>query len=251
METTKGKASTKAKNKYNSQHYDNLRVMIPKGRKPEILAVAEAAGDSLNGYVRKAIEERMNKTVHSTEKMYTIIGGVNGTGKSSFTGVLRTQTFDLGDIIDVDKLTVTAGVSPIEGGKIALRRINECLEKGLSFTQETTLAGKRTGFTASLAKNQGYYVRLFYIGLDTPEECLKRIVNRVARGGHLIAEEDVRRRFSGRWKAVKNILHFCDEASFFDNDNGFVEVANYRNGILSLSGELSPKWVTELYNSFY
>ena len=38
-------------------------------------------------------------------KVYTIIGGVNGTGKSSLTGVLRTQLKDLGRIIDVDKIT--------------------------------------------------------------------------------------------------------------------------------------------------
>ena len=34
-------------------------------------------------------------------KTYTIIGGVNGTGKSSLTGVLKTQTTDLGIVIDV------------------------------------------------------------------------------------------------------------------------------------------------------
>ncbi len=38
-------------------------------------------------------------------KVYTIIGGVNGTGKSSLAGVLRTQLKDLGRIIDVEKLT--------------------------------------------------------------------------------------------------------------------------------------------------
>ena len=34
-------------------------------------------------------------------KVYTIIGGVNGTGKSSLTGVLRAQHNDLGVIVDV------------------------------------------------------------------------------------------------------------------------------------------------------
>ena len=44
-------------------------------------------------------------------KVYTIIGGVNGTGKSSLTGVLKTQTTELGVIIDVDRITALAGVS--------------------------------------------------------------------------------------------------------------------------------------------
>jgi len=42
-------------------------------------------------------------------KMYTIIGGVNGVGKSSFTGVLKERTTDLGVIIDVDKITAELG----------------------------------------------------------------------------------------------------------------------------------------------
>ena len=130
-------------------------------------------------------------------KSYTIIGGVNGTGKSSLTGVLKTQTTDLGVIVDVDKITAQTGGSAIQGGKIALERIEDCLRKGVSFTQETTLSGRRTELTAARAKERGYTVRLYYVGLDTPEECLARIENRVRRGGHNIREDDVRRRFAG------------------------------------------------------
>ena len=179
-------------------------------------------------------------------KTYTIIGGVNGTGKSSLTGVLKTQSTDLGIIIDVDKMTALAGVTPIEGAKMALTRIKECLEKGVCFTQETTLSGYKTEVTAADARERGYYVRLYYIGLNTPEECLKRIANRVARGGHDIGEDDVLRRFAGRWDAIKKILPHCNEARFFDNDNGFTEVAEYRNGELILKGEARPEWVREL-----
>ena len=40
-------------------------------------------------------------------KIYTVIGGINGAGKSSLTGVLTTERSDLGMIIDVDKLAVS------------------------------------------------------------------------------------------------------------------------------------------------
>ena len=73
---------------------------------------------------------------------------------------------------------------------------------------------------------------MYYIALDTPQECLDRIANRVRRGGHNISEVDVERRFAGRWDAVARILPYCDTAEFYDNDNGFVEVAEYRNGEL-------------------
>ncbi len=179
-------------------------------------------------------------------KTYTIIGGVNGTGKSSLTGVLKSQTNELGQIIDVDKITAENGGSAIQGGKIALERIKECLDKGISFTQETTLSGRKTELTAQVARERGYSVRLFYVGLDSAEECLQRIENRVSHGGHDIREEDVLRRFAGRWEAVAKILPYCDEAHFFDNYNGFVEVAEYINGELILKGSRIPSWVHEL-----
>jgi len=50
-------------------------------------------------------------------KTYTIIAGVNGCGKSSLTGVLRTEIDNMGKIIDVDKITVACGGNAIEGGK--------------------------------------------------------------------------------------------------------------------------------------
>ena len=115
-------------------------------------------------------------------KVYTIIGGVNGTGKSSLTGVLRTLLRDMGRIIDVDKITADNGLTPLEGGRESRRRIQDCLKKNICFTQETTLSGHKTEKTAAEARERGYSVRLFYIGLDSPEECLLRIENRVKHG---------------------------------------------------------------------
>lgn len=179
-------------------------------------------------------------------KIYTIIGGVNGVGKSSFTGVLKERSTDLGTIIDVDKITAEMGGSALAGGKAALQKINDCIGRGVSFTQETTLSGYKTEATAKQVKELGYHVRLFYVALDTAAESLTRIENRVKRGGHDIPHDDVLRRFSGRWEAIAKVLPYCDEAEFYDNDNGFVKVAEYRNGELRSVGQLRPQWLTDL-----
>ena len=179
-------------------------------------------------------------------KLYTIIGGVNGVGKSSFTGVLKGSRSDLGIIIDVDKITADLGGDILAGGRAAVEKISDCLKRGVSFTQETTLSGHKTEVTAREARERGYSVRLYYIALDTPGECVERIENRVRRGGHNIREEDVQRRFAGRWEAVRKILPYCDEAEFYDNDNGFVKVAEYQNGELLQIGEHKPSWLSEL-----
>lgn len=178
-------------------------------------------------------------------KIYTIIGGVNGVGKSSLTGVLKDSRTDLGMIIDVDKITAELGGNLLSGGKAALRKIDFCLKRELSFTQETTLSGYRTEKTARLARDLGYLVRLYYVGLDSVEESLSRIQNRVNHGGHDIDREDVLRRFSGRWEALAAILPYCNEAVFFDNENGFEKVAEYSNGELRRVGERAPKWLRD------
>ena len=175
-------------------------------------------------------------------KTYTIIAGVNGAGKSSLTGVLRQQMDDLGVIVDVDKLAAAHGGNNILAGRLAVSRIRECLSRGVCFTQETTLSGALTARTAQQARDRGYRVRMYYVGLDSAEESLARIANRVRKGGHNIPAEDVRRRFGGRVRALSAVLPYCDEATFFDNDNGFVAVAEYRNGVSAcLDG--APRWV--------
>lgn len=179
-------------------------------------------------------------------RTYTIIGGVNGVGKSSFTGVLKERCTDLGTIIDVDKITAALGGNTFAGDAASLKKINECIAKGVSFTQETTLSGRRTEATAREVVEKGYRVRLYYISLDSAEESISRIANRVRRGGHDIPTQDVERRFAGRWEAVAKVLPYCDEAEFYDNDNGFVLVAEYRNGELRTVGSLVPRWLKEL-----
>ena len=179
-------------------------------------------------------------------KQFTIIGGVNGVGKSSLTGVLKAQTNELGTIIDVDKLTAQLGGSSLESGKKAVRLMDSCMEMGVSFTQETTLSGYRTAAAARRAKELGYTIRLHYVGLNTVEECLSRIQNRVNHGGHDIPAADVLRRFQGRFEAVGRVLPYCDSADFYDNYNGFQKVAEYRNGELTLLSETPPAWVREL-----
>lgn len=179
-------------------------------------------------------------------KTYTVIGGVNGVGKSSLTGVLKKERSDMGMIIDTDLLNAKYNGDRIKGGKEAVKLITSCLEKGVDFTQETTLSGKKTLKTIIKAKEKDYYIRLFYVAVSSAEESLTRIGNRVKKGGHDIPSDDVKRRFSKRYDDLLAILPYCSEVHFYDNENGFEEVGEYRNGTLSVTSEEPPKWLIEL-----
>lgn len=176
-------------------------------------------------------------------KRYTVIGGVNGVGKSSLTGVLKGEYTDLGIVVDTDMLTAKLNGDKISGGKAAVRIISDCLNKGVNFTQETTLSGKKTLRTIISAREKDYYIRLYYIGVSSADESIVRIRNRVRKGGHDIPEEDVKRRYEKRFEDLRKILPYCDEVHFYDNENGFADVGEYRCGEVITAGEYIPEWL--------
>ena len=55
------KAQQRAVSKYMKENYDVYQIRMPKGRKAEIQAHAEARGESVNGFINRAIAEAMEQ----------------------------------------------------------------------------------------------------------------------------------------------------------------------------------------------
>lgn len=55
------KAQQKATNKYISKAYDRINLTVPKGQKEIIQAHSEARGESVNGFINRAIKETMER----------------------------------------------------------------------------------------------------------------------------------------------------------------------------------------------
>ena len=68
LENSQGKASTRAKNKYNAANYDSLRIVVPKGRKADIEAFAKEQGESVNGLVNGLLRNAMGLTEEEWKK---------------------------------------------------------------------------------------------------------------------------------------------------------------------------------------
>lgn len=56
------KAQQKAVNKYMAANYDRINLTVPKGRKEEIQAFAAQTGESVNGFINRAIGEAMEES---------------------------------------------------------------------------------------------------------------------------------------------------------------------------------------------
>ena len=67
------KAHIKATNKWMSKAYDRVNLTMPKGKKDTVQAHAAARGESVNGFINRAIDSQMERdgaagTAEETEK---------------------------------------------------------------------------------------------------------------------------------------------------------------------------------------
>lgn len=171
--------------------------------------------------------------VNTKEKHLIIVGGPNGSGKTSVTEFLLEQgifpIYFNADTIAKGYQHGPSGVGDLKAGRIMIDGIQQSLKSGRSFGFETTLSGKMWERTINHAKTLGYEVTLCFVAVRTVEDSIKRVQFRSEEGGHHIPEEDLRRRFP------RSIEHFFNRYSkladnwyFFDNTGNTAILVAYQ-----------------------
>ena len=62
-----GRTSAASKNKWMAKAYDRVNLTMPKGKKETIQAHAEARGESVNGFINRAIDQTMEQDTEGGE----------------------------------------------------------------------------------------------------------------------------------------------------------------------------------------
>jgi len=164
-----------------------------------------------------------------------VLAGTNGAGKSSLIGaVIERQGVEFFDP-DAAARRIrdrNPGISQIEANSSAWHEGRRLLERAIAeratYAFETTLGGATMTALLERALGAGLQVRVWYVGLASPELHLARVRARVARGGHDIPEADIRRRFhDGRLNLVR-LLPRLTELRVYDNS----EEADPRAGVV-------------------
>lgn len=73
-----GRASSASKNAWNAKTYDRINLTVPKGQKETIQAHAAAHGESVNGFINRAIAEAIEASENPfilAEKITHCMGG--------------------------------------------------------------------------------------------------------------------------------------------------------------------------------
>lgn len=175
------------------------------------------------------------------QQYYIVFAGVNGAGKTTLfrTGLWQNGSFP-NDLprVNPDEIIAEHGwdwrsrSDQIKAGKEAVRRIRGHLESRESFSQETTLSGRSTVQRIKRARQDGFRVVLFYVGLDDPAIANARIAHRGEMGGHLIDPEIVERRFQSSLANLVSVVDACDEAYLYDNTVALQLIAGFARGEL-------------------
>lgn len=108
--------------------------------------------------------------------------------------------------------------------------------------------GNKLEFMRECQSND-YVVVLVFIGLDSPELSLGRVIQRVERGGHDVPDEKIETRFPRTFDNLRRALKFVDEALLFDNsssDHPFRFVAAFKGGKRQRRTGFVPAWATFL-----
>ena len=159
----------------------------------------------------------------TAEKKIIIIAGPNGAGKTTFARQFLPNEADCPIFVNAD--LIAAGLAPfspetaaIRAGRLMLEEINNHVRRGESFAFETTLSGLMYARLIQNSQRVGYRVRLIYLRLPNPEMAIERVADRVAQGGHFIAEDVIRRRFDAGWHNFNSKYRLLVNAwSLYDN----------------------------------
>ena len=115
--------------------------------------------------------------------IFTVIGGPNGAGKSTYTEGLAARGYPLGEVVNPDVIAANLpgpdATRDARAGRETLRRTRALIASGRTFSRETTLSGSEILRTMRAAKNAGFTVNLFFVGVDSVD------VSRVVSGGVL------------------------------------------------------------------
>lgn len=153
-----------------------------------------------------------------------VLAGTNGAGKSSIAGAaIRARGADYFNPDEAARAILTAhpGMSVAEANGLGWLQGKRLLEKAISrrleFAFETTLGGKTISALLEEAADRGFAVRVWYVGLESPELHLARVRARVAAGGHDIPEAKIRERYDQSRRNLIRLLPKLAELSVFDN----------------------------------
>lgn len=179
----------------------------------------------------------MIRGIESKRPTAYIVGGPNGSGKTTFLdglfGSKHLVEIVNADIIASELNSDAPDKVAIKAGREVLKRLRQLRRTRKDFALEATLAGVWHAKYLRSLKIEGFKIVIFFIWLRNEELSVQRVNERHRIGGHYVPEEDVRRRYL---RSAYNMQHLyrqlADDWFLFDNSSEFSPqlIASRENG---------------------
>jgi predicted ABC-type ATPase len=137
-----------------------------------------------------------------------LFGGANGSGKTTFARAFLPHRAEAVRFLNADEFA--RGLSPfapetvaVKAGRLLLGEVTECVRARQSFALESTLSGHTYVRLLRSACEAGFSIQLNYLWLPSAELAVRRVRQRVRKGGHSVPEADVRRRYG---RSIQHLL---------------------------------------------
>ena len=158
-----------------------------------------------------------------SDKRIIAIAGPNGAGKTTFAGEFLPQEAQCPVFINAD--LIAAGLSPFspeqaafKAGRLMLQEMDKHAARGDNFAFETTLSGRTYAYRLQAWQQQGYFVSLYFLRLQSPELAMARVAERVRQGGHNVPEAVICRRFAAGLRYFESLCKpMVDDWMLLDN----------------------------------
>ncbi len=167
-----------------------------------------------------------------------VFAGPNGSGKSTFTNLVK----PIGIYINADNIVTTTHCDNLTAAKQAEKLRNECVAKKVDFTFETVLSTPRNLELLQRAKEQGYFIKMFFVLTDSPLVNVARVKTRVSRGGHDVPKDKIISRYDRSLALLPELLKVCDVCNVYDN------TAKIPKRIFSKKKDTYRLWETDFFS---
>lgn len=149
----------------------------------------------------------------SRKPMLIVYAGPNGSGKST---VL--SHFDrFGEYTNADDVVASTGMSNIDAAKFVDAKRYAAIKEHRDFSFETVLSSSYKMDLLRAAKQEGYFIKCFFILTNNPELNVARVRARVSQGGHDVDTVKIKERYWRSLANIKELLTICDILHVYDN----------------------------------
>ena len=177
-----------------------------------------------------------------------VIAGPNGSGKTSITHrILQHEWLEDCVYINPDNIARdtfgdwNSNDAVMKAAILSTQMREDCIAENKSLIFETVLSAADKVDFVQRAKEKGYFIRLFFVGTESPMINASRIARRVMGGGHDVPITKIISRFS---KSIANccvVAKMVDRAYIYDNS---VERADPQLLFRVINGVLIKEYAT-------